>query len=548
MDVVRLTNLGNLTLGNLLALDKKYAENAGQKRKKLSQLWASEQAMDSFQGLFTQYHSTSADRFLVRGGESYFLRDTQSQIDAQLDQNTAQLIDEFSDLGLVRFTPATNSLEETIASLQKDRTANPARDLNRAIVELTGACNLTCGHCYRGGSRRGEYGLSAEKIKEALTPLLRAGIRGITVTGGEPTLRRKDLLDMIGFASQYLELKGVSAEERLRAKYKTSTPTIDDVLNTPKFVSLKERLMAQLSVPKDRLFVGDWNICDQNTPKDVDELLRQDAEAALKYDGQVSAANLDRLAVLSNGFFDSPRELVRTLKAYGVSMQISLDSFNETTTDQNRGRPGVFRRVKELATIAREEGFDLDICAQDIGGTNTHRERANRRYFERRAEVWVLGSGMYQIGNAVRSGFSPGTSLTPHNYLGSLSPDGAGRDGWCTGWTAPKDIHIKPTGVVGNCLLAYAVPEEFGNLRQTPMADIINEIQNSRVYAMFTDGSIERYQHELDPSLFPEVFKSSCEVMAITLTYGAIKERLIAHGVRNPVAIANRAVAKIYKL
>jgi hypothetical protein len=529
MKIARLTNLGNLTLRNLLRLDKEYRENAELKRAKLRKLWANKFDMGAFQEFFSSYHSNHPEPLAVE------------------DSKESTALQRFGEMGLVRFEERTDALEKMAEDIQLDEYKNPARYVRSTTVELTGLCNLRCKHCYRGGSREGEHGLPADEIKRALEPLLRAGISYIMFTGGEPTLRKSDLLEVVDYASQFMELKGVSAEERLQYEFGKPNPAVEDILQTRLYKELRKQLMKQLTIPEDELLPGQWNICDKSTPQDVEKMLRDQAKEHLMFKQKPSELNLDSIAVLSNGFFEEQRELVRKLKSYGnVSMQTSLDSYDEETTDRNRGRRGVFAHVKSLAEISGEEEFDLSIQGHNLRGRQTPKSRKAYKIFNEQFLIRDI-EGMLQLGNAVQNGFKTRDTRASNNRIGDLSSSKRHGDGWCKGFTRPDDIHIRPTGNVGNCLYAYAVPEEFGNLSTQSMAEIINGIQDTRVYQMFKDGRIEQYQHELDKSLFPKVFSKSCEPMILTLTYGVIKERLIEQGVGNPVQRANEEVAKIYK-
>ena len=541
MEVVRLTNIGNLTLTNLLGIEKKYGENAQLKRNKLAKLWDSEEDMSTFESMFSSYHTRSPNQVIVRDGESYFIRNGLFGKDTPIDPNTSEVIERFSQMGLVDFSAERRTLNEIISDIQKDGYANPAKYVRGITVELTGLCNLVCGHCYRGGSRKDEYGLPADEIKEALEPLLRAGIGSITFTGGEPTIRRDDLIDIIDYASQFLELKGVSVEDKLIHEYGTPNPTVNDVLKTDRYVRMRQELMTQLSLPKDQLMAGQYNICDENTPEDVEEMVRSQATWSLEYAKKPSDYNLDSIGVLSNGFFGDQRELVRKLKSYGnVSMQTSLDSNDEATTDRNRGRKGVFAKVGSLIQISKEESFDLSLQGHNLDG-----EQGSRDDYEGIRMFSI--DGMLQLGNAVQGDYETRDTRSSTNYIGSLKSSNRHGDGWCKGFIRPDKLHIRPTGNVGNCLYAYAVPGEFGNLRSSSMAEIVNGMQDSEVTQMFRDGRIEQYQHELDKSLFPKTFSKSCEPVILTLTYGMVKERLVREGVENPVEMANQEVAKTYK-
>jgi sulfatase maturation enzyme AslB (radical SAM superfamily) len=244
-EVVRLTNLGNLTLKNLLGLEKRYSENAKLKRQKLAKLWQSETEMNTFEILFKSYHSETPDSVVIKEGEKYSV-DKGLTEKTELNENIDRYIRRFSELGLVKVTPAEKPLEEIVEDIKNDNYANPIKYLYDVTVELTGLCNLKCKHCYRGGSREGEYGLPAEEIKKALEPLLRAGVHSLGFTGGEPTLRRNDLLDIIDYASQFLELNGIPLEERMQHKYGTPNPTVEDVLKTKKYQKLRRESMSEL--------------------------------------------------------------------------------------------------------------------------------------------------------------------------------------------------------------------------------------------------------------------------------------------------------------
>ena len=69
-------------------------------------------------------------------------------------------------------------------------------------------------------------------------------------------MRKDDLLEIIDYASQFLELKGVSLEERMTRKYHKLNPTIDDVLKMKYYQDLRGKLMDQLSWSKEELIGG----------------------------------------------------------------------------------------------------------------------------------------------------------------------------------------------------------------------------------------------------------------------------------------------------
>ncbi len=211
MKLIRLTHLGNLTLQNLLNLDNKYRENAKLKRAKLEKLWKGKD-MQLFQELFSSYQGREVTPVIQKDGQLY-IRSLKFNEDFALSDYFTAAIQRFEEMGLVESTRKSKNLTEIIKS---DKEGNPIRGVRRATVELTGLCNLKCKHCYRGGSREGEYGIETDKIIQALIPLLRAGITNIYFTGGEPTLRKEDMLIIIDYISQFLEFIGVPTDERMK--------------------------------------------------------------------------------------------------------------------------------------------------------------------------------------------------------------------------------------------------------------------------------------------------------------------------------------------
>src|SRR5215813_1298256 len=82
-----------------------------------------------------------------------------------------------------------------------DRNYLPAKPLD-VICEISYLCNLACPTCFRWTSKPDEHELTSEEWKGVLAKLQAwLGTFNLTFTGGEPFLRR-DLLDIIKFASK----------------------------------------------------------------------------------------------------------------------------------------------------------------------------------------------------------------------------------------------------------------------------------------------------------------------------------------------------------
>lgn len=544
---IRLTNLGELALENILGIDRKYAENAERKKQKMARLWGDNGEIEAFEKIFGWDETYDPSTIVFKEGNSYY---KQTRVEKErLPDEVCKHFKKFRKYGMV-VERETSKPYGKIARMQKRASkTNPIKDVDSATVELTGLCNLRCMHCYRGGSRGDEPGMPIEEIKKALRPLLMAGISHIMITGGEPTLRRKELIELVKSLSENMVSVGATMEERMIHEYGKPNPTVEDVLMTPNYRRMRRELMEQLLLPRERLIAGDWNICNENTPEDVENLLRGNAKNTLEYqkEGSYSNSKTDKISIMSNGSFDKPRELVRTLDSYGATMQCSIDSFNGHKLNRNRGMQGLFGRLKDLTKIAKKERFDLHFFGHEIGGTKTRRERENEQFFNRSTPTKTF-PGFLIIGNSAKNKLPKIEGFRGYATFGSLTPEGDEKVSWCDGFTEPGTIVIRPTGVVGNCNLGYAIPEQFGNLRIQTMAQILNNIQNTRIYKMFKDGRVERYQHEIDTSLFPGKFSRACEPMIVTLAYGITKERLMEQGMKENEARkrANLDVARKY--
>src|SRR4030095_7190721 len=68
-----------------------------------------------------------------------------------------------------------------------------------AMIEISDRCNEVCVHCYQIQGRKGE--MSTEEIKTVLDELADMGVLFLTLSGGEPTLR-KDFLDIVRHARE----------------------------------------------------------------------------------------------------------------------------------------------------------------------------------------------------------------------------------------------------------------------------------------------------------------------------------------------------------
>ena len=74
---------------------------------------------------------------------------------------------------------------------EKERTL----DGTIAIWNFTNRCNLSCLHCYSKATVDSRDALSTDEIVKTLDSMVKAGIKFIIFSGGEPLLR-KDIFDI----------------------------------------------------------------------------------------------------------------------------------------------------------------------------------------------------------------------------------------------------------------------------------------------------------------------------------------------------------------
>ncbi|AKQ66556.1 Radical SAM, Pyruvate-formate lyase-activating enzyme like protein [Myxococcus hansupus] len=107
--------------------------------------------------------------------------------------------------GLVRHLSQKGYLrmDGRLAAARIDRAAPPADHLLGPLavhLEVIGACNLTCSHCFAGELPRNQSPLSVKEMDGLFAQLAALGSFRLGLTGGEP-LMRKDLLDILDAAT-----------------------------------------------------------------------------------------------------------------------------------------------------------------------------------------------------------------------------------------------------------------------------------------------------------------------------------------------------------
>jgi len=406
-----------------------------------------------------------------------FRKDDGQQVKSQPLDLSSNALHEWQNMGLIEIFSTGKTMTEVAQEIRKVTAKSPIRVIDKVIVELTGLCNLNCQRCFRGGARPSEYGLPVDLLKDALRPLLLTGVPHVLFSGGEPTIRRRDLLDLVGFVKDYM-LPGVVYKSDKR-------------------------------------------------------------EDAMK----------ESIGILSNGTFDEPEEFIGQLKEIGnIWLRVSLASFDEISTDQESGVSGVHARIKDLVRIAKKVGFPLGIMAHDIGESDSAQAKTERAFFEENCQTVLDGNvqAFQKFGSAALTSLISVANPDPLNYFGRLAPTKDWhRPGWCKCLYEPHRLHIRPQGNVGPCLYTYQLDEEYGNLHERSMVEILNQIETSPINRLFAQGAVEQAQFLVDTSLFPGPFSKPCEAMTISLTFAQLYAKYLAKGIPKEEAqhLANEQTA-----
>ncbi|OGC10902.1 hypothetical protein A3J90_00245 [candidate division WOR-1 bacterium RIFOXYC2_FULL_37_10] len=424
------------SISTIMEYPKRYSDD---KLDCMAQLWPSKESLLAFYDAFE--------------GNIFF--------DLNLHNKPAiePFLDWWQEVGLINpvcIPESTNQTErqELLTQIKKAIEKNPIINIDGVVVELTGLCNLRCQQCFRGEAWRDETEMSLDMLKMAIHPLLRAGIRRIQITGGEPTLR-------------------------------------------------PDKLVGFLAYVKDYMYFG--NIADTANTNSIDPYF-------------------DVIEINSNGTYGKSAELLERIRALGltdlVSFSVSLDyPDDKQKTDQTRRMAGTYDKVIEFTETARSLGFQVDHL------TLSDRSWAN-------------------LGNA--ADYETNSFFSFDYYSSSLSFRlfDCGLD---TPYFSLGKIRIR-NGQAGFCQYAYALPEEFGNLTNHPIVEILNNgLMNSRSMRIISDG-LERFVPEIDRNIFPKHFSSPCIPRNILLAYASWKEVFMEQGDSETAAIAkaNRIVGIKY--
>ena len=99
------------------------------------------------------------------------------------------------------FIPHTQSMLSSIKDLQRSPLKRMGLIPGQLIIQITDACNATCGQCgMRVTNRFPRTRLELDEIKAIIDKAAENGVKAISFTGGEPFLYVDDLMEMIRHA------------------------------------------------------------------------------------------------------------------------------------------------------------------------------------------------------------------------------------------------------------------------------------------------------------------------------------------------------------
>jgi len=168
--------------------------------------------------------------------------------------------------------------------------------------QVTRACNLRCPHCFSGGCDHLLNELTLDEAKEMINELKAAGAKMITLTGGEPLLRKDFVLDIV---------------EHLRDRQLFSRVFTNGILLTKELATkLSERGLNEVQVSIDGL--PNTHDSFRGAPNNFDRSVR-----AIKISADTSLSTYVRLTVHKGNFNEMERlvELLEGLPLDGLRVR-----------------------------------------------------------------------------------------------------------------------------------------------------------------------------------------------------------------------------------
>lgn len=162
------------------------------------------------------------------------------------------------------------------------------RPPNQAFVEPTRACNFRCEHCFRSSRPLKESELPKEVLFNVFDQLFEIGCFAVTITGGEPLLR-KDLLDILEYSRQY-------GEAQIHLLFTNGSLWTREFFD--QFIHICKRQPLQVQISLDGYSYETYSAVRGGTPQDFKRVLRtigwlHQAEVPLSACFTVTKKNID---------------------------------------------------------------------------------------------------------------------------------------------------------------------------------------------------------------------------------------------------------------
>lgn len=257
-----------------------------------------------------------------------------------------------------------------------------------AFFEITHRCNLHCRHCYVVEEETKKE-LSTQKVKSVFEQLVEAGCLHLTLTGGEPLLR-KDILSLIDYARR------IGLFIHLFTNATLITPKIADKLKEFQLISLEVSLH---SLKKERF---DWFTQVEGSfdrvMKAIGLLKERKIKLALKIN--ITRANLDE---------------VEDLKAFVKDLE-AIPEWATLLMPRSDGRKdNLFLRLEPEQTLEVGDRLYPESC--DDGDASLEEARENKEFScdgtseEGAKRDWVKGK-LFQCGAGKK-----GLVISPYGEL-----------------------------------------------------------------------------------------------------------------------------------
>lgn len=187
--------------------------------------------------------------------------------------------------------------ERPILSQEQEYKVYPSRLIRSAHWSVTGKCNYRCKHCYMSAPHAKCGELSHETCMEIVRQLAECGIQRVSLTGGEPLVRR-DFLDIV--------------DALLENKILITTIYSNGRLITPKFLDELEKrgIHPEINMSFDGVGWHDWLRGVEGAEEDVIRAFKLCKERGFPIGAELT---------LHKGNKDTLRESVNLLASLGVA-------------------------------------------------------------------------------------------------------------------------------------------------------------------------------------------------------------------------------------